>query len=244
LHDRGHLVECAYLRGRLAAARGQADAGALLAAAAVEAEALGMARVARLARSAGPPADRRRTSTEPVRTAAFRREGDVWLVRFGGVDARVRDTKGMADLAALLTRPGVEVHVAELVGAAGALGAAGDREPVLDDAAIAAFRSRLRELAVDEDDADAAGDAERSTLARAEREAIVDRLAADLGLSGTARSAPDWVERARKAVRRRVDAALKRIEAEHPSAGRHLRRSVRTGVFCSYDPAEPVHWDS
>ena len=165
-------------------------------------------------------------------------------MRFGGVDARVRDTKGMADLAVLLARPGVEVHVAELVGAASALGPSGSMHAVLDETAIAAYRTRLRDLAAEEDDADAAGDAVRATRARAEREAIADQLAADLGLGGGSRSAPDWVERARKAVRRRIDAALKRIEAEHPSAGRHLRRSVQTGAFCAYDPAEPVRWET
>jgi tetratricopeptide (TPR) repeat protein len=234
LQDRGHLVECAYLRGRLAAAARRPDAAALLGAAAAEAEALGMARVARLARTVG-------TRSVPASGAVFRREGDVWLVRFGGVDARVRDTKGMADLAVLLTRPGVEVHVAELVGAASV--AAGAPQAVLDDTAITAYRRRLRDLAADEDDAEAAGDAAGAARARAEREAIADQLAADLGLGGAARSAPDWVERARKAVRRRVDAALKRIEAEHPSAGRHLRRSVVTGAFCVYDPVDAVPWE-
>jgi tetratricopeptide (TPR) repeat protein len=244
LHDRGHLVECGYLRARLAAARGRSDAEALLGAAAIEAEALGMVRVARLARSDGSTAASDLTAAAPVGTATFRREGDVWLLRFGGVDARVRATKGMADLAVLLARPGVEVHVAELIGAAGVVDATGTNEAVLDDVAIAAYRSRLHELTDEEDQADAAGDAVRSARARAEREAIVEQLAADLGLGGAARSAPDWVERARKAIRRRVDAALKRIEAEHPSGGRHLRRSVKTGVFCCYDPAEPVHWET
>ena len=242
LQDRGHLVECAYLRGRLAAAEQRSDAAALLGAAASEAEALGMARLARLARGTG--SGRPITVELDDRSApqVFRREGEVWLVRFGGLDARVRDTKGMADLAVLIARPGVEIHVAELVGAAAALGRAGSGQAVLDETAIAAFRTRLRQLSVEQDDAESVGDVDRAGRARAEREDIADQLVAQLGLGGTARTVPDWVERARKAVRRRVDAALKRIEAEHPSAGRHLRRSVRTGAFCAYDPAEPVHW--
>ncbi len=244
LQDRGHLVECAYLRGRLAAAGGRADAAALLGAAATEADALGMKRVSRLARSACATTASSPAALQPPGPATFRSEGDVWLVRFGGIDARVRATKGMADLAVLLARPGVEVHVAELVGASGAVDTPGTREPLLDDAAITAYRSRLQELNDEEGDADTAGDADRSTRARAEREAILEQLAADLGIGGAARSAPDWVERARKAVRRRIDAALKRIETENPPAGRHLRRSVNTGVFCSYDPADPQHWDT
>lgn len=248
LHDRGHLVECAYLRGRLSLNTGRSDAAVLLGAAANEADTLGMARVARLARSATTAAAPTTSAAAPgggrAGCATFRCEGDVWLVRFGDRDARVRDSKGMADLAVLLSRPGVEVHVGELVGATDAARLSGTRDAVLDDAAIAAYRARIRYLTEDEDDADAAGDAARSLRARAEREAIVDQLSADLGLGGASRTAPDWVERARKAVRRRIDAALKRIEVEHPSAGRHLRRSARTGVYCCYDPAEPVHWDT
>ncbi len=46
--------------------------------------------------------------------AALRREGDVWAVTWEGTTARVRHSKGIADLAVLLVRPGVEVHVREL----------------------------------------------------------------------------------------------------------------------------------
>jgi hypothetical protein len=242
LQDRGHLVECEYLRGRLAVLTGTSDASVLLGAAAAQASALGMTRVARLARAAAPGAQSSgRPSPSSPAEGSFRRVGSTWLVRFGGVDAHVRDAKGMADLAVLLARPGTEVHVAELVGSDRALSTTA-RDVLLDDVAIASYRARLHDLSVEEDDAEADGDDARATRARAEREAVEDRLTADLGLGGASRSSPDWVERARKAVRRRVDASLKRIEHEHPAAGRHLRRSVQTGAFCTYDPAEPVHW--
>ena len=53
----------------------------------------------------------------------------------------------------------------------------------------------------------------------------------------------DWlVERARKAVRRRLNDALTRIESAHPALGRHLRNSVRTGTFCCYAPERDVRW--
>ena len=247
LQDRGHLVECEYLRGRLAAVDGRPDAVALLGAAAVEADALGMARVARLARgdrARGPARSRRRTATSRRRSAS------------SGVRARCGSCASAASTPACATRRGWRTSPSCSRDPASRstspsswaprppLGASGSTQPVLDETAIAAYRARLRDLAAEEDDADAAGDAARATRARAEREAIADQLAADLGLGGAARTAPDWVERARKAVRRRVDAALKRIEAEHPAAGRHLRRSVRTGAFCAYDPAEPVHWET
>jgi hypothetical protein len=192
-----------------------------------------------------PPADVRSIDVVsidvPDSEGAFRREGDVWLLTFGGRSVRIRDTKGLADIAVLLSRPGREVHVAELVGATD-IGSRPGADPRLDHQAVTAYRARLEDLAADEDEADAAGDGERAGRARAEREALAERLAADLGLGGRARPADDWVERARKTVRTRIANTLKRIEAEHPSLGRHLRASIQTGAFCSYNPPEPVTW--
>ncbi len=176
-----------------------------------------------------------------ARTGVFRRDGDVWLIGLDGRAARVRAVKGLDDIALLLARPGREVHVAELVGAA-------DRPrdqagaPRLDREAIASLRARLGELADDERDAEERGDAEAAAKAHAEREAIMQRVSADVGLGGRPRASDDWVERARKAVRTRIAHALKRIESAEPAVGRHLRASVRTGEFCAYEPPDTVRW--
>jgi hypothetical protein len=52
----------------------------------------------------------------------------------------------------------------------------------------------------------------------------------------------DPVERARQAVKCRVHQAIERIERVHPPLGLHLRKSVRTGVYCSYLPEQPISW--
>jgi hypothetical protein len=44
-------------------------------------------------------------------------------------------------------------------------------------------------------------------------------------------------------VRSRVRDALDRIAEVNPALGRHLRRSVRTGTFCVYDPDPDVVWE-
>jgi hypothetical protein len=51
-------------------------------------------------------------------------------------------------------------------------------------------------------------------------------------------------ERARLAVTQRIKAALKRIAAVHPALGRHLKRSIKTGIFCAYvpNPEQPISW--
>lgn len=178
----------------------------------------------------------------PGRAGVFRREGDVWLLGLDGVPVRLRDTKGLADIARLLAYPNREAHVAELLGITGEMGLRPAADHRIDQQAIVAYRARLADLATEQDDAEAMHDVERAARARLERDALVERLSADLGLGGRARVHDDWAERARKAVRARIASALNRIDGEHPALGRHLRASIRTGAFCVYAPADPVTW--
>ena len=73
----------------------------------------------------------------------------------------------------------------------------------------------------------ASGDGERSAKAHAERDAIVDELTRTYGLGGTIRRSPDHVERARKAVTRRIRDALTRIDRALKEAHRVLKPGGR-----------------
>lgn len=172
----------------------------------------------------------------------LRRDGEYWTVAFDGLVVTVRDSKGLRDIARLMTAPQRELHVLDLASEAGATLEQGDTGPILDDTAKAQYKRRLEEIESELDDADLAGDDERVARARAERDALVDELSAAFGLGGRPRRTPEHVERARKTVTRRIKDALGRVEKVHPLLGRHLRASVRTGVFCSYAPERDVVW--
>jgi len=86
------------------------------------------------------------------------------------------------------------------------------------------------------------GGTERAERTRGEREWIAAELAAAYGLHGRSRLTGDPVERARQAVKWRIRHAIGRVEQAHPALGRHLRNSIRTGVFCAYLP-EPTSLD-
>jgi hypothetical protein len=178
-------------------------------------------------------------STEAVSsTAEFSCEGSLWSLTFGGRTVRVKDSKGMRDLAVLVSTPGTPVHVVELAGAvAGATTA-----PDLDRAAIAAYRTRLADLEDDITEADANHDSERGARAREERDFLVAELTGAVGLGGRARRSGDATERARKAVAARLRDAIDRIGEVHPTLGRHFSAAVRTGTFCVYDPEVPLIW--
>jgi hypothetical protein len=183
-------------------------------------------------------------SDDPPRTraGAFRREGEVWALSYEGRTARLRHTKGIADIARLVTRPGAEVHVLDLA-SDGRSVTGGGTGPQLDATARAAYKRRLVELEAEIDAADTAADAGRSETLHDEREALLGELSSAFGLGGRPRPTGDPAERARSAVTQRVRDALARIDVEHPALGAHLRCSVRTGGYCAYEPDGPVEWE-
>ena len=188
--------------------------------------------------------------------AWFVQEGEDWTVAFAGVQVRLRDAKGIQYIARLLREPGREVHVADLAGvnvsmegawvsvepSTGLVDGWGDAGEVLDDQAREAYRSRLNELRSDRDDAAERGDAAAVERAETEIDFLSRELGAAFGLGGRARRSSDNAERVRKAVTNRIRDSLAKIQRVHPTLGRHLANSVRTGTFCCYDPESPVTW--
>ena len=205
-------------------------------------------------RVSGPPS----TEPEPVRRAAtFRREGDYWTVGYTNV-FRLRDGKGVRYLAALIADPGREFHALDLLARANLAGtrtgssqlragtqdgfsidvgsSAGD---ALDDTARAAYRARLRELSSDLVEAEAFNDPERAERVRSEIDVLEAELAMAFGLGGRARPSVSAAERARQSVTKALRDALARIEPHDASLHAHLVRSIRTGLYCVYDP-DPI----
>jgi tetratricopeptide (TPR) repeat protein len=197
--------------------------------------------------------------TQPVILPnVFHREGDYWAVTFDGTTVRVRDAKGMRYLARLLTAPGRDHHVLDLVaaespdeggegsreGASPSRVDSGDAGEILDARAKEAYRRRLTEIEEDIEQAQASGDLERAAQADAEREFIVRELGRAFGLGGRARRAASASERARVSVTRAVRQAIARIAEHHPQLGEHLGRTIRTGTYCAYsaDPRIPAGW--
>ena len=163
----------------------------------------------------------------------------VRLISFQGKQVQVPDSKGLGDLAVLIGAHGADVHVLTLIGHKLArMGA----DPVLDERAKAAFKSRLDHLAQEIDDADATGSLGRAKALQSERDALIRELAVAAGLGGRDRRLGDETERARKTVSARVRDALSKIERLHPELATHLRGALRMGTVCSYTPGEPTTW--
>lgn len=188
--------------------------------------------------STTPSSERPQASaSEP--DAALVLEGDVWALTYEGSTVRIRHRKGLADLAVLLSRPEVDVHCLELMGADDV---GGDAGPALDEQARRAYQARILDLQGDVDEAREANDPARAERAEAELDALVDQLSSAFGLGGRSRATGSSAERARTAATYRIRAAIKAVGEQHPTLQRHLASSVKTGTWCSYRPEHARQW--
>ena len=195
----------------------------------------------------------------PEAGAVFRHEGDVWTLAYEGQMCRLRDVKGLRYIAALLARPGREVHVLELASAsAGAADDRGARIPdgelavarpsdgaaLLDERAKGEYRQRLEQLAEELQEARDWGDPERAARLEEETDALTQELAQAVGLGGRDRSFPAPAERARVNVTKAIRTAIRLVDAHCPALAAHLEASIQTGRFCSYATpgAPPPTW--
>jgi len=91
-------------------------------------------------------------------TPTLRRQRGGWEIRYRDEAASVSDSKGFRDLAVLLRRPGVDVHVLELAGSPVDAGASIE---MVDRTALAQYRQRLADLDDDRAEAERNHDTER-----------------------------------------------------------------------------------
>src|SRR5215469_12523252 len=193
-------------------------------------------------------------------------QGEYWTLAYADRLIRLRDSKGLRQLALLLREPGREFHVLDLLAridpaeidtrasridheelaqltVRSALGEDGGAP--LDARARAAYKQRLVELTEELEEARKFHDEGRVARLEDEIDLYKRELKIAFGLGGGRnRKAGSAAEQARVNVTKNIGRALDLIESKHESLGRLLKSTIRTGIFCSYqpDPRFPVAW--
>lgn len=185
----------------------------------------------------------------PSNSLVFFREGDFWLVGNADAPTRLKHSKGIAYVHLLISNPGREWHALDLAqmieGAALAPELkSSDAGNVLDETARVQLKARLQDLEVDIAEARQMNDAERAASAQDEIEAITQSLSEAFGIGGRSRKVGSAAERARMAVSKAIRGAIDKIEQRSPATGSHLRRAIKTGIFCSYEPGDSLNFST
>jgi hypothetical protein len=175
----------------------------------------------------------------------FRRSGDFWQLEFGGKGVHVKHTKGMTYIFHLLQAPGQSLHSMTLLFAAAgqqrqpAMGSAGE---VLDERAIADYRSCMEELEKRLAQAERYNDQAQKELAQSEMDLLTEQIGSAYGLGGRRRHAQDDSERVRKNVSNAISRAIESIREHHSPLGDHLDVHINCGSFASYS-GDGVPWE-
>jgi tetratricopeptide (TPR) repeat protein len=174
----------------------------------------------------------------------FRRTGDFWVISFDDRTSLLRASLGLQYIGALLARPCTPIHVLDLIGSHNSR-AMSNNQPleIADRNARHAYKQRLKEIELELTDADLNHDLGTSERLLAERDGLLAELTRAYSLSGSPRSSHSNTERARISVRNRIAASLRSIHGINPACATFLRRSIKTGSICVYEPILPVKWE-
>ncbi len=181
-------------------------------------------------------------SAGDAQSAVFCREGEFWRIAYRGKTVQLKHRVGFGYIRTLLSSPGREIPVLDLVGGAiewpgvhGSEKGCSERRLLHSSmearAVLASVESELAE-------AERNNDFERARVLRERR-----RLFAEC-LLGKEKNVTAGVERARVAVAKAVQRALAAIAREFPELASHLHRRVRIGYTCRYDDLDdqPLRW--
>lgn len=180
----------------------------------------------------------------PSSDATFHRVGQQRVITFAGTSVTLPDLVGFRHLERLIRSPGEAIPAADLVQTARCARVDQLGLPALDEQARDAYRRRLADIDDDIAEARACNDLARAAAADRERDFLLAELRRAVGIGGRIRGVGGSAERARTSVFRSIRYALDRLSRDQPALAEHLRRSVRTGTACSYqpDPLARIRW--
>jgi TolB-like protein len=182
--------------------------------------------------------DRVFLKTTPQEKNYLLKEDEVWQISYEGKVVLMTEVKGFYDLTKLLGHPEKQFHCTELMGG----GLEMSPELVFDEKAKRSYQKKILELQEEIRWSEENNDLQRSSTLHKEYDDIVDHLTVSLGLKGKIRKSHDVLDKTRSAVTWRIRNTIQKIEKVYPLLAKHLSVSIKTGIFCSYNPEKPVEW--
>jgi hypothetical protein len=200
---------------------------------------------------------------------SFRRDGECWAIQFEGESFPLTDSVGLFYIQYLLREkqrnPGQLVHattlklasmkfnrpsgtaeqssaVAEICNDHMSARPASDSGNVLDPTAWEGVQQQFHELNRELADAERENDPDEIARIKEEKQQLARSVSEAIGPDGQVRKLGNQEIKDSKAVGNAIRRALESIETRSPALFRHLANTIKSGVFCSYQPDRAVDW--
>ena len=182
-----------------------------------------------------------------VQQYEFRKKGEMWVLRFEGEEAFLKDSVGLQCIGQLLSKPNDPVFATELRAAINGqkpemaipLGA---REDVVDASTLTEVKKRYLQLQADLDVAQREGNDIMETEVEEEMEKIIHFLSQVQSKGGEVRRVSDELEKARSATSKAFWRSINLIRDDMPQLVVHIEKSFVVGVVCNYAPEKKISW--
>jgi len=170
----------------------------------------------------------------------------AWAIRFAGRETYLdSNLKGPVFIRYLLERQGQEFHVARMladIAGEDRVDQASDAGELVDEETLKECRQRYEEL---QEEREYAEHNHPDQLPEIEEEIaqLARYFAQCVGLGGKSRKGADDVSRIRKRIARVIEIAYEKIEQNDPQLADHLRKSIKTHTFMTYQPETRIDWN-
>lgn len=203
----------------------------------------------RMVLGSGTPEPPAAPAEPPLAENVFRRNGQVWQVRFaGGKAVLLVHGVGAAYLHMLLQRPGVPLRAVEMayrMARCPERFTAGGGARSFNEETLTAYRAKYQDLQEEIEEAERDHDEATLERARRERRQLADEIRKLAGLGGRARQDGDDRNKVRSAVYGAIRRTIGKIAEYDRRLAEHLRsRQLRCGHSPCYSPVPAVAWDT
>lgn len=171
--------------------------------------------------------------TRPV--GIFRQRDNHWILSFSEKNIRLKDkgVKGLSDIHYLLCHPGKNISTYEIVTKEKFDPSNLKENPVIDSLSAEELESALVLL---ERKHESESNVKGKELLEDQIDQIENALKKAKGKGRRIRQFANDTEKRRKAVSKRIRAALDKIKTKHPPLFDHLSKTITTGNLCVYTP--------
>jgi len=193
----------------------------------------------------------------------FRKEGNSWLVVYKGKQTNVTHSKGMFYIKELLCNPNKDIRAIDLqagvdkgdlpdeqyssmsheeLESEGLAVHVESPDDMIDSELLATYRTNLKTIDTDIAESESKGLTTKASQLKKQKAGMEEFIRKNTNIKGKSRKVPDTSERARQAVNRAINTAIKNIGNELLELSLHLNSHIETGRTCKYKPEENLKW--
>lgn len=206
-----------------------------------------------------PVIEYRRIEPEPPSSYVFKRNGEVWKIRFAAGPVKMLvDSEGMFALKRLLSAPHRQFSLEELVlenaeiqpvrvdsdEMAEGFGSNDSYEAALDDKSLKDCRRRVEAIKHELETAQAENNNILQAELENEQQEIIDYITKNIKPNGKAKNINNVTKKKTDRLIRNIGTIKKKLERYYPNFKEHLDQFLTLGKTPSYHPNLEINWDT